>query len=244
MKPQILSLVCLVLAFNRTPHASTGAVYGTVVDEAGRPVEIRVTLVPIGGGLHMLRYPEVDTDASGKFAILELQFGPYFISTGSPQFLNNAFVTHGYVNTFYDFFQARPNPKLLIDAAHPLVSDIKIVVGPKGGTLRGSVSDALTGGSVPETLFRFWRVRNPKAFVAMDPTRRDSWAKQLGVPAGSFEELMPSGIEIGLSITAPGYQVWNYADDVTGENNFTIPPGGTKLIDIKLTPTSPGGRVH
>jgi len=215
----------------------SGEARGVVVDEAGDPVkDMKVSLNYAGSALQIAMVPTVETGINGQFAFLHCEFGPYFISTGTPHYLSTGVETHGYVDTLYDFYQSRPNPRVVLDDVHPIVNNIRIIVGPKGGTIYGTVSNAMTGGEISDTSFRFWNVRNKIAFIELNPLRIGSYARQLGVRSGSFQELMPSGIEIGLSVNAPGYQTWYYADSTTGENNFTVPPGGTKSINIRMIP--------
>jgi hypothetical protein len=242
MRYTILTFVFCSLFLNhgegvQTQTPLSGNVNGIAVNENNEPVrDMKVSLNWAGSGLEMGMTPTAETSADGRFAFVKCNLGAYFASTGRPHYLDTGIETHGYVDTQYDFFQSRSNIRVVLDSAHPTVPDLRIVVGPKGGTISGTVADAATGRALKDTSFRFWKVRNQTAWVEFNPVLPSS--------AGRYQSLMPSGFEIAMSVSSLGYETWYCSDAKTGENNFTLQPGSTKTILIRMTPQVKLGPSH
>ena len=171
----------------------------------------------------------MESGPAGRFHFVGIApFGPYSISTQLEK--------EGYPDTRWDFYQPRPNMKIVIDADHRTIKGLSLTIGPKGGTIFGVVRDRFTGGFLTDVGFKVWRVHQKNAWVGFDPVATPAYAHKLGLPPGGFRSLMPSGVEIALSVESKDYKTWYYKDPKTGENSFTLPSGSTKAINVSMTP--------
>jgi hypothetical protein len=94
-----------------------------------------------------------------------------------------------------------------------------VIIGPKAAILTGSVSDAINNKPL-KPHFHMWRANFGATWIDASELLE-------------FRALIPSGIRMGFSIEADGYEDWNFQGDLL------LSPGEIKRLDIKLIPKTP-----
>jgi hypothetical protein len=198
--------------------AQTGGIRGTVVNESSEPVadaSVAVILAdrPIQGVARSVR-----TDRAGRFVFGALEMGPYVVfadkeSDGYPQAIGR----------FYDI----AIPTVEISGASPM-AEMQVRIGPKAATLVVSITDAVTGEPLQaqdKPAFRIWR-----------------WTEDQNVFSGGLNPegkiLIPAGREVGLEISADGYETWHDRGPDSQPAPLNLPSGASVALDIKLRPLS------
>ena len=130
----MLLVMSLALSFS-TPVTDTGTIRGLVVDDKGVPLsDVRVEAAPDGPLSYVL--PNTLTDANGAFHFDGLRWGNYTLFTTKE--------SAGYPNNGFGFYTTKAAPRVELIAQAPS-ANVRMEMGPKGGTLSGVVTDAATG---------------------------------------------------------------------------------------------------
>jgi hypothetical protein len=200
-----------------TPAQGTGVgegvIQGVVLGEGRRPVagaKVHAELkgVPMAKAI---RY--VESDQNGLFLIDRLDFGNYYVGAMKEG--------EGYGSSDSSFFNDNPSPMAQITAQHRS-ADVVVNLGPKAGTLTGTISDALTGKPIPA------------GFDLAQVKDRSKWMSTSVAP--NFRVLIPSSKEIDVKVSAPGYESWVYPDPTIPSQVLRVGPGSEMHLDIKLKP--------
>jgi Carboxypeptidase regulatory-like domain len=200
----IFLLVCSS-ATARVPRDS-GLISGTVVDERNVAVaEAQVNVSAFDGRIRTSAIRFVETDAAGHFSIDGLAWGKYKVFAMKQ--------VSGYPNMAFSFYSNDTFPTATITPAAPAV-EIHIQLGPKAGTLSGSVEDAQTGAPV-NAGFKLIRADSP-----------DNWIST-SLPS-KYRVLLPAATDIFVEVSAPGYKDW------TSPGPLRLKSGQEKRLDVAL----------
>jgi len=211
----ILAATAAILAFGDQNPSPTGAINGRVVNESGLPVrdaKVSVDSTEPGISQSLVRY--VETDGSGFFKMDRLKFGTYRVYAMKE--------SEGYANPYFSLYGNGLKFEASLSAERP-AADILVIIGPKAATISGSISDAKTGQPMGANI-RIWRLDHESDFIAVS------------VPA-NYELLVPPGADIGVEVSAPGYETWRYpADAQFSAKSLRIESGGKRHIDVGIQP--------
>jgi hypothetical protein len=244
-----ISLILTSLStLSAMPAQTLGTIHGTVLDNRGVPVSgarvnAALTRQP---GQSVAHY--VETDATGHFSIDGLAWGEYKVFVMREQ--------SGYPNMHFSFYSNDVFPTASVTPNAP-IADLQIQLGPRAGTLTGSISDGASGAPISADL-KLIRAEAPKKWIS------------IGV-APLYRVLVPSNTEVLLEVTASGFKTWTLSSPLllhSGEeiqldipmersddpnlhpSRFLIPEGyrGWVLLDFNakdapLTPVENGIQV-
>ena len=198
-----------------------GIIQGTVVDINGQPVE---------GVLVIARQqnPQINgvgrqawTDSAGRFSIPYLAPNQYRLETRKDK--------DGYANSAFPIQTHIEVPIAEITALSPTAT-VQIHLGPKAAYITGSVTDASTGQIIASVRLRIWKWT--------DGADRDAEWLMSGQNGNEYGVLIPPNKEVGLAISAPGYETWTYCGDSGGTTPtpLNLSSAATKTINVRLRP--------
>ena len=196
----------------------TASVDGTVITQegilvAGATVYASSPDRPIAGIV-----PHQETDASGHFAFHGLRWGHYYTYAGKE--------AEGYAQKSYEFFNRnRPLPKITLGPNNQTAT-LTVQLGPKAGSLTGTVIDAVTSASVsPCTEFRW--AADPNTFLSGN-----------GLAKAKFHILIPSDTDVLWKVWLDGYKPWYYpgTSDRSKATSLRLMPGRERALRIELQP--------
>ncbi|MGD0872756.1 MAG: carboxypeptidase-like regulatory domain-containing protein [Bryobacteraceae bacterium] len=204
------------------PRPSTGVIRGTVVNEYSQPVAGADVTAQLADELHqgLVRY--VQTDAAGRFVINGLKSARYQVFAMKE--------ADGYANPRWFIYDNGTVPVVqLSDAA---ASDVLVQIGPKAARISGTITDAATGDPIETVSFRVWRGNNCASALSLSATPK-------------YDLLVPSGAEIALEVSVPGYEVWRYnpGPNAAEPTWLNLPSGSRMPLNIKLQPITKTTRV-
>ena len=208
----LVGLVLLLSLGVSRLHGQTtqGSILGNVTDQAGAVVpgvEIEVKSQETNFARKTV------TNTQGFFLIDRLDFGSYYVGAMKEE--------EGYGSSDSSFFNDNPPPMAQITAQHRS-ADVVVNLGPKAGTLTGTISDALTAKPIPA------------GFDLAQVKDRTKWMGTSAAP--NFRVLIPSSKEIDVRVSAPGYEAWVYPDPTIPSQVLRMDPGSEMHLDIKLKP--------
>ena len=131
----------------------------------------------------------------------------------------------GYPNQRFAFYGANPLLSVTLNELQPVVSNVALALGAKGGILKGSITDATTGHVVAATV-HMWRLENS---VSLDSSVK-----------GTYRKIVPADTKVVFSVRARGYADWYYpgVSDATKATPLLCKPGETKIVNVQLVPTA------
>jgi hypothetical protein len=195
-----------------TPHVhpvpsgeKPGLVSGAVLDEGGIPVEGATIIVTQSGGTEEGR---TVTDSGGHYS-LKVNYGDLAI-VGVKE--NDA-----YPDCHLTLFSCFPPPYHVNDATPSVVANLKL---RRAAWIKGRVVDRMDGKEI--------------AGSTLLVRRADDFYKAYQVSVDStFSILVPSDVELTLSVTKLKYRIWNYRDLKT--NYATLRLGSGAALGIVAT---------
>jgi hypothetical protein len=197
-------ILLLALSLPAQMTNDAGVIRGRVVDAGGTPVKAAQVYVLPDGPL-ATRTRTATADDTGAFVIDHLAFGTYGVFGNKED--------EGYADTLW--FSSTAGPSIAISAEQP-TGTVVLRLGPKAGTITGTVRDERTGKPVPAGFtMRRWS---------------DSWVHEMSQPP-NFRVLIPALEDFSLEASAEGYQKWE-----SGSQPLRLEPGGQLHLDIKLKP--------
>ena len=166
-----------------------GLIEGTVVYEDGRPTKrATVSAFPLDRGL-AAKVPSADTDELGHFQIDHLWLGTFAVTAKKED--------EGYPDMISEFYSESKIAPIILSLSHPSASDT-IVLGPKAGTLIGTVTDAVTGAPL-DPCAEFHRASDPNSSLS-----------GTGVVNAKYRVLVPSDRDVIMKVWHEGYLPWYY----------------------------------
>jgi hypothetical protein len=212
---------CLACTLAREQSASqqpqdeehNGLVSGVVVDENAQPVAGAMLSAlsrdrPLGTGRRF-----VESDEAGRFRLGYLAWGEYSICARKE--------ADGYVEICSNIFRKEGVPRATVSAQAPSVR-VWVVIGPKAGTVTGTITDASTG--VPLNAELRIRALSSDRFVGQSVKSQ-------------FQSLIPPDTDLELEVRAPGYQPWlSSVDNFQGGKPFRMKPEERRSLEIRLWP--------
>lgn len=216
MKIVSLSWVILLASlgsFGTTPQ--TGAIKGTVVDEAGHP--IAAAQVSTGYDLDSKdvqvwagQVPTFPTDANGHFVVTNpnLVVGHHYKVYAKKE-------EAGYPDMMNSLFNPRDEAVVALAEPKDKALDVTVQLGPKAMVLTWDVKDSATGRSLNNIVF-------------FNVTRADEGGS--GGSNGDRRLLLPTDVPVTVEFSAKGYKTWYY-------------PGTPDKAASTALPTVPGQEV-
>ncbi len=200
-------------------NALLGTIRGTVVNEEGQPVAgvfLWATEIDRPSGAER----RVVSDAAGRFTLINLRMARYRVFALKEE--------DGYPDTSSAIYDNGKIPIVELSASERLV-DVRVTIGPKAAVLMGSITDASTGKPIFNPRIRIWRWTDG---VDRNTEFRD------GSAHANYRLLIPPSKEVGLEISAEGYETWSYRGESGGEKPFPLylPSGAQKTINVQLRP--------
>jgi hypothetical protein len=193
-----------------------GEVRGAVInDKAASVVGARVKLVPMDGKPLSTSLPQALTRTAGDFSIKNLPYGQYRIFATKE--------SEGYVNTSFAFYSNNEYTTVTVQATNPVVS-VTLKIGPPGGVISGTVTDAATKRPI-DAVFLLQRAADPSNWISRSQ-RAD------------YRVLLPPLAGVTFEVSAPGYKTYYYSG---GPDPLKRPPvrlesGPEMKLDIQLEP--------
>lgn len=216
----ILILACLSSfvggAFPNDIPEYQGVIRGVVVDENLMPAPgVRVWAEPAGrpqvGGL-----PMVTSDPGGHFAIEHLHLESYFVFARKD--------VAGYARTDSTFYRPGLPPSISLSAGKP-EGEVLVKLGPRSGTIVGSITDFATG--IPVGAGITMRRADDKNGWLLTSVRPD------------YRVLVPPDTDVTIEVNADGYETWYYPGyGAAAKSTIKLGSGELTHLDIKLQPTS------
>jgi hypothetical protein len=188
-------------------------VSGVVVNENGQPVAGAMVSAlsrdrPLGTGRRF-----VESDEAGKFRLGYLAWGKYSICARKE--------ADGYMEICSNIFRKDDTPTATVSAQAPSVG-VVVPIGPRAGTVVGTITDAETGVALTAEL----RIR---------PSGSDRFIEQSVKP--QFQSLIPPDADLELEVSAPGYQTWRSSvDNFQGGKPFRMKSEEKRSLEIRLWP--------
>jgi hypothetical protein len=191
-----------------------GTISGTVVDENNVPLVLaKVNANPADNRPtgSLIRY--VETDSSGYFQIDRLLLGKYRVFAKKED--------TGYPDVQWSFYSSDLFPIVSITATNPAV-ELRIQLGPKGGLLMGSVTNAVSGAPV-KAGFKLVRAGDTDKWISTSP------------PA-EYRVLLPPSTDVFLEVSAPGYETWYYGgpSDPSRRPPLHLKSGSQMRLDVPM----------
>jgi len=216
----LLLSVTAVAVSGQERRDATGVIAGRVINEAGEYVagaEVHAISAESGLPSGYVRY--VETDKDGNFKLDHLTWGSYYVFAKKE--------ADGYPETSWDIYSNGVLTECGVTAANPKAT-VLVAIGPKAGTIVGTIVNAATGAPVENPGIRLWRWNNGTAFL----DGRGDWK------APEYHQLVPANVEVGLQIHAPGFESWYCPNGATAveAGPLVLKPGDKLKIDIKLRP--------
>ena len=189
----IVSLLCASRIIASEAADDLGVIRGVVVNESRNPVAgatVFIETAPVLGMVAEGSLRAANTDDTGQYMFDRLKSGTYRVYAMKE--------SEGYPNPSFDFW----GNGLIASAqvSHESTTlDVLLVIGPKAGSISGSISDSDTGKPIQASI-RLWRTRNPEHYVAMSIESK-------------YNVLVPPNAEIDFEVKAQGYHTWRYLQD-------------------------------
>jgi len=210
--PAAIFAICLCLCLTAAARADTpkptGVIRGTVVDEHGAPIEkavVRVT--PMGRSLGY-ELPWAETDAQGRFAIRNLDWGEYSTSAGKE--------SEGYPEGSGSFYERGGKFPIVVLSPVSPETEVQIELAPKAGILTGRVSDSVTGAPI-KAGFDFKRPGSSRLELIT------------GQPS-NYRVFLPASETMDVGVSARGYQTAYFP-------SLNLSSGQEEQLDIQLQPS-------
>jgi hypothetical protein len=204
----------------------SGVISGTVVNQRGLPVAgATVTADELGRPFIGMR-PWAETDPAGKFSIGRLVWGKYAVcvhkeADGYREICNNPFIN-----------DSAPTVTLSLQSS---VASVRVMIGPKAGTVTGTVADSVTGLPVNPITNTVTGTRQAAVLRIRPVTDNGRYFDQAIGP--HFTALIPPDADLELEVRAPGYQLWRFS--LRGGRRgkpFRIQSGEKRILHIQLRP--------
>jgi Carboxypeptidase regulatory-like domain len=204
----LMALSAYLSLVETTAPQEAGTISGTVTDEHGAPVgKAKVNADPADGRPRGSLLHFVETDDNGHFRIERLSVGKYKVFAKKEDL--------GYPDMRWSFYSNDVYPTVEITPTNQNAL-VRVQLGPKGGILTGSVTNALTGAPIYAS-FKLARAAFPNKWISP------------GVPP-DYRILLPSSTDVMLEVSAPGFKNWNFPSPLN------LQPGAEMHLDIPLEP--------
>ena len=194
-----------------------GLIEGTVVYEDARPVkDATVYAEPMDRPIIGI-VPHATTDQSGHFVVSHLWLGKYAVGAEK--------VDEGYADMTSEFYSDGKFETVVLTPRRPAAS-VSIQLGPKAGTLVGTIVDAVTGAPLNPCV-EFRRVKNLWNFLS-----------GTGLVNAKYRVLVPSNTDVSMKVWYGGHKSWYYPGTAEKDQSrpLNLKPGEEQKIDIRLEP--------
>ncbi len=194
----------------------SGVIRGIVINENDEPIvhaRVHAEEEKPFFGHRIIRMFE--TDKRGEFEIRSLPWGNYAVFVGKQE--------DGYPDTDVAFYSNLSFPRCLIEPNLP-VPYVTVKLGPKAGLLEiNSVTNADTGDAVPNVSLTLRRAEKQNLFVTM-------------TAVGPPPHLIPSGADVTVEISAPGYKSWILLGNDGNPEKVRLRPGEIRELNVQIRP--------
>lgn len=202
-----------------------GVIQGTVIYEDGNPVNGATVYASVMDGLGAGITPNAKTDETGHFAIAHLLLGKYAVTAEKQD--------EDYPRMVNRFYNSEDKFETVTLTSRNFAASVTIRLGPKGGVLVGSVTDALTNAPI-NPCAEFRRAKEPNNRVVGTGLLRQKLVN------GKYRVLIPSNTDVFIKVWYQGHKSWYYPGtiDKTQSQPLNLKPGEEKELDIRLEPDS------
>jgi hypothetical protein len=227
---KIMNVIWVILlaslgAFGTTPQTTpqTGAIKGTVVDEAGNPVAAAQVSTSIDlDSKDVIVWsgpvPSFPTDAHGHFVVTNLVVGHHYKVYAQKE-------EAGYPDMMNSLFNPRDEAVVAVAEPKDRALDVTVRLGPKAMVLTWDVKDSATGRSLNNLVF-------------FNITRADEGSS--GGSNGDRRMLIPTDVPVTVAFSAKGYKTWYYPGtmDKGVSTALHTMPGQALALNVFLQPDS------
>jgi hypothetical protein len=201
----------------------TGVISGTVVNQRGEPVaDVTVRLHPTDRPSGAIARSD-QTDPEGKFWFGRLAWGKYAVCARKE--------ADGYREICNSIFTPDIGTIVTLSPQAP-IARVQVTIGPKAGTLIGTITDAMTGLPV-------YPITDALAGVSQYAVLRIRLLADNGryfdqAIGRQFTALIPPDADLELEVRAPGYRLWRFS--AHSGKPFRMKSGEKRLLRIQLPP--------
>jgi hypothetical protein len=204
----------------------TGIISGTVVNQRGQPVaDVTASVYPVGRP-YMGIVTSDQTDRDGKFWFGRLTWGKYVVCARKE--------ADGYREICDNIFTKDGGPVVTLSRQTPAAS-VQVTIGPKAGTLTGTIRDSVTGLPVNPITDAVTGIPGAVVLRIRPSTHNGRYFDRAIGP--QFTNLIPPDADLELEVRAPGYQLWRFS--VHGGRRgtpFRMKSGEKRILHIQLRP--------
>ncbi|HET9697241.1 MAG TPA: carboxypeptidase-like regulatory domain-containing protein [Terriglobales bacterium] len=211
----VLMLLCSAFVISQAQD-SHGIIRGTVLDEAGSPVQNAYVAADMMADGKIAQELKTYTDSTGQFVLEGLPLGEYQVSAQKEE--------DGYLSTRPNVFQHNKPVEVRLTPDNDSDS-VTIHFSPKGAFVTGTVRDSKTGARVA-------------AEITLKPENGDGLLGTGTNGKENFRLAVPANAGFTILISAPGYQNWVYRDEANPEQPgvLRLDSGSEKKLDVRLVP--------
>jgi hypothetical protein len=204
----------------------TGIIGGAVVNQRGQPVaDVTVSVFPMEHSFVGVA-PSDRTGPKGKFQVARLTWGKYEVCAHKE--------ADGYREICNNVFTKDSAPTLTLSPQAPIAS-VQVTIGPKAGTLTGTIKDSVTGLPVNPITDAVTGARQAPVLRITPSTDNVRYFDQAIGP--QFTALIPPDADLELEVRAPGYRSWRFSlHDGRRGTPFRMKSGEKRTLHIQLRP--------
>ena len=194
-----------------------GVIQGTVSYEDGQPVGNATVYTQLLDRPVMGIVPHATTDERGHFVVSHLWLGKYAVGGEK--------LDEGYADMTRQFYSNGKFKTVVLSSGSP-AANVRIQLGPKAGTLVGTVVDSVTKVALNPCV-EFRRAKNPSNFLS-----------GTGLVNAKYRVLVPSNTDVFMSVWYGAHKTWYYPGTTQkGESRpLNLKPGEALTVDIHLEP--------
>jgi hypothetical protein len=211
----LLFIATSLMCAQTGPQSSTGRIAGTVLNEEGQFAERANVCTSIThGNTTSINCQHALTDKDGRFHMEKVEFGTYALFA----------INEG---EGYSIANQSPGQKVRVTAENPWAS-VTIRLRPGGGVLIGSVRDKITGEPLKTAI--------NLQYIAPDGEAAGNTRKETSGD-GEFRATVPTGLDLLIVVSAPGYKGWVYTDPSDASRPvLRLQPGEHRSLEVEMEP--------
>jgi 5-hydroxyisourate hydrolase-like protein (transthyretin family) len=193
-------------------------VTGRVVDAQGKPVAgAKIEVFPLEVGISG-PLPSAITDKNGEYRFVSPAFGKTRLCAVKEE--------AGYPNTQGLLFVSGKDSRPVVNLTSTTkLEDVNIVLGEPDGIAGGTIMDATTGTPISNARVTLRRLDGVSAIYSTSLPKN-----------GQFLFALPP-VPISMTVTAPGYEVWQYKDPHTFASGLVLKNSEHQTMNVELKAT-------
>jgi hypothetical protein len=190
---------------------------GTVIYENGRPANHATVWASSTDRVFVAKVPSADTDELGHFHVKHLWLGKFAVTARKED--------EGYPDTSSNFYSDGKVDRTTLTSCLQSAT-VTILLGPKGGSLVGTITDAVNGAPLNPCV-DFRRASDPNNFLS-----------GTGLVNAKYRVLVPSDRDVMMKIWCDGYLPWYYpgTNRKSEAKPLRLKSGEVRTLPIRLIP--------